>query len=92
MERLEQQVECSSCNWNKQCILPPSMTREEVEAKINEAKEPEDGSPPNAFKAMMLVSIFGTKDMEAHVCPVFADELRKSAEMSNEIKELMKSK
>jgi len=68
------------------------MTRTEVEAKINEAKEPVDGSPPNLFKAMMLISTFGTKDIEAPVCPVFADELRKSAEMSNEIKELMKSK
>ena len=45
--RVEQQVECAACPWDKLCIRPPSMTEAEVKEKI----ERERPSNPNNPKA-----------------------------------------
>ncbi len=96
MNQVEQQVECQTCQWNKACIDPPSMTKEEVEAKMAESKPSQDADKESGEKSIMgsLMSamFFGSKDRECHVCPVFAERLRSGPELSNQIKEIMKGR
>lgn len=93
MSTIEQQVNCSTCTWNKFCITPPVMTKAEVDATLkkdlDKAKDKEgDGGLLGAMLGGMLLA---GKDTECHVCPVFAAKLRETAELSTKIKELMKS-
>lgn len=92
---IEQQVNCSTCPWNKLCIQPPSMTRAEIDNKVNSSlgkmnsdKEDKEGG---AIGAMMTAVMLGGRDRECFACEVFVDKLRESPELSNKIKELMKS-
>lgn len=89
-----QQLSCNTCKWNQLCIYPPTMTTEEVKAKLEEEitnvrgkQEAEAG----AFGAMLSTMLYAGKDLECVVCPVFAAKLRESSDLSSKIKELMKS-
>ena len=65
---ITQQAECLACQWNKHCIEPPSMTTEEVKAKMEEAKDKvkNDEDVGSAMMGSMLDAVlFGGKDREA---------------------------
>ena len=47
IESVASQIECTSCPWNKNCIEPPPMTREEIEAKIKEPDKSENLDKPD---------------------------------------------
>ena len=91
--KVEQQIECTTCPWNKNCIEPPTMTEDEVKAKMEEAgpkqgMDREEGEK-SMMSGMLTAMFFGGKDTEAKVCPVFANALRKSPELSEKIKAIM---
>lgn len=93
MNKTEAQVQCVTCQWNKYCIEPPSMTKEEVEEKLNKSKEeviPEEGGTGKLLGGLMTTLFFSGKDLECKVCPVFAQQLRESPELSQKIKDIMK--
>lgn len=95
-QEVEQQIECVACPWNKQCIEPPMMTEEEVKAKMDEGKPEASMSQEEAEGKLMggIVSalFFVGKDTEARICKVFANALRKSPDISNQIKAIMQAK
>jgi len=89
---IEQQIECKTCQWNKLCIEPPTMTKEEVEEKT---KPPEltkdDKGEGKLMGSMMSALFFAGRDKECTACSVFIDKLRSEPELSTKIKELMQS-
>ena len=106
MTKTEQQVNCTTCTWNKQCIEPPTMTREEIEAKIDgekllpepdslasaeEREEWEKNSNKSLIGGLMSVMMFSGRDTECRVCPVLAEKLREGPAIPAIIKEYMKS-
>ena len=92
---MEQQIECSTCQWNQNCIEPPSMTEAEVKAKMDEAS-PSPDNPEGVEKSMvsglMSAMFFGGKDKETHVCLTFANALRSGPELTQQIKAIMQGK
>ena len=86
----EEQIDCATCQWNKNCIEPPTMTREEIEERVKESVD-EDGDK-GLMKGLLATMMFVGRDTQATICPIFANKLNESAELSNKIKELMKSK
>ncbi len=93
MSKVEQQIDCPTCPWNKNCIEPPTMTKEEVDAKVKEARPTPEMSGEQKegviLSGMLSVMFFGGKDTESQVCPIFANVLRDSPELSQKIKALM---
>lgn len=92
-QSVEQQVECATCTWDKFCIKPPNMTKDEVERNIKEAgdKGKEKGKPnEDIFGSLMGAMMFSGKDKECHACPTFINRLRQSPDLSNNIKRIMK--
>ena len=92
MNQIEQQVECTSCQWNKYCIEPPIMTKEEYEEMINKEKDKAkmDGES-GVYSSLLTALVFGGKDKTCNACPVFIDRLSQGPELSNKIKEIMRS-
>ncbi len=95
MQGIEQQVECATCTWNKLCVEPPTMTKEEVDAKCR----PPDLSEVEREKAestvmggLMNALFFSGKDRECPACPVFIERLRESPDLTTHIKDFMKRK
>lgn len=90
MSQVERQIECSTCPWNKNCIEPPSMTKEDVEKTVEEMEEKGGSKEGKLMSGLMSALVFVGKDKECHACPVFIEKLRQSPELSMKIKEIMK--
>jgi len=72
------------------------MTEEQVKAEIGIGKKPDSESKEEAeaslFKGMLSAVMYGGKDKEAPVCPIFASALRAGPELSQRIKDIMQGK
>lgn len=92
--KMEQQIECSTCQWNQNCIDPPSMTEAEVKAKIDETKPKEDGenTGDSMMSGLMTAMLFSGKERESRVCLTFANALRSGPELTQQIKAIMQGK
>ena len=97
MSGVEQQLSCRTCQWNKLCIEPPTMTAEEVYKKIHDEDPMQELKPDDDVKKvdgslmseMLNAMFYSGKDTECHVCPVFAAKLMESPELSNKIRQFM---
>ena len=77
---------CATCPWDRYCINPPSMTRDDVDKRMKEAQAKDevkaaagnDKSGGVPINTILNIVTFASKDMEAMVCPVFALRLRSS--------------
>ena len=79
---------CTTCPWDRTCISPPSMTKAEIDAEIAKASADDDkraaaarlaGEPaPMPTGSLMTALVYGAKDTQSQVCPVFALRLRSS--------------
>lgn len=79
---------CMTCPWDRFCITPPSMTSQDVQAKIAEASAADDakareaaamGNPAGMpIGSIMTALTLSGRDSMATVCPVFAARLRDS--------------
>lgn len=77
---------CMTCPWDRYCIKPPTMTSDEVQAKLDEAKErdraeaevaqAEGKSGTMPMSTIMSLAVVGGKDRTAEICPVLAMRLR----------------
>lgn len=77
---------CMTCPWDRFCITPPSMTRDDVDKQIEEAKAKDaeetakrqaEGKDAGLPMGMLLTTImFSGKETACQVCPVFALRLR----------------
>ena len=81
---------CSTCPWDRFCITPPSMTREDVDRQLEESKRSDEDAIAKSKaegKDAGLGGIMGTlltsmmvsgKDTQAQVCPVLVARMRGS--------------
>ena len=92
MNEVETLVTCKDCQWDKVCLSPPSLTKEEVDKRIEESTERGEskGKDTNMLGGLMAVMMLGGRDTDCKVCPIFANKLRSGPEMSAKIKEWMK--
>ena len=92
VEELEKQLPCRSCSWNKNCIDPPAMTKEEVDGKIKsmlDKKVEEESKGGGLVGGMLATLMLAGKDVECIGCPIFIIRLRQSPKLALEIRKLM---
>lgn len=89
---------CMTCPWDRYYIMPPSMTRADIDERMAEAQREDDErvSPTGektAFPVGQLLSamLFAGKDKAAEICPVFSLRLKSSGgrRIADEIKDGM---
>lgn len=89
---------CLTCPWDRYCITPPTMTHEDIDAKMKEAEakdnEHDRTSGGKGLPMGMLLSavVYAGKDLSAEICPVLALRLRSSdgRAVSDNLKVVMK--
>jgi hypothetical protein len=79
---------CATCPWDRTCLTPPTMTKQEIDAHIEKAsKEDEEraeqakalGQDPGLPTGMLMTTlVMAGRDSSATICPVFALRLRSS--------------
>ena len=91
-QQLENQVECTTCTWNKMCVNQPTMTKEQMEEKIKlPDKESGEGKEEKGiFGGLLNVMMFAGKDTECRCCPVFISRLSQGPELTQKIKDIMR--
>jgi hypothetical protein len=82
------QMLCATCPWDRFCITPPSMTRDEIDAEQEKARRKDEdaraekqakGEDPGMPMGMLMTAVMlGGKDTAATVCPVVAMRMRTS--------------
>lgn len=94
---------CATCPWDRNCVMPPTMTSADVEAKMAEATAQDEmaakkarlaGEKPSMPVALLTTALaFGGRDTSAQVCPVFALRLKSSGgrKIADSIRESMQS-
>ena len=80
---------CSTCPWDRYCIVPPEMTAEDVKRQIDDAiakdkeqaeeAKAEGKSPGMPIGGIVMALTLGGRDQQAKCCPVLAVRLRSSA-------------
>lgn len=79
---------CATCPWDRNCVMPPTMSSAEIEAQMEDAKRQDEqnaaaakaaGKDPGMPAGILLTALaYAGKDTSAQVCPVFALRLRSS--------------
>jgi len=71
-------VLCATCPWDRLCVQPPSMTRQEIDRQIDEAKQKDakEDSDKMPVGALLTAVMIGGRDTTGQMCPVFALRLR----------------
>lgn len=79
---------CATCPWDRNCVTPPSMTRADIDQRVQEASEKDQlnaeraraaGKDPGMPMGSLLTALmFAGRASSAEVCPVFALRLRSS--------------
>lgn len=79
---------CQTCPWDRFCITPPDLTREEVKQQMADAvqkdKQDADAARAEGKETTLPVGVLltaltvGGKDTSAQVCPVLVARLRSS--------------
>jgi hypothetical protein len=79
---------CMTCPWDRFCITPPTMTRDEIDQRMNAETEKDKKHAAEAeargekasmpVGSLLSVLVFAGKDTSAQVCPVLAMRLRTS--------------
>jgi hypothetical protein len=71
---------CQTCPWTRACVTLPEMTKADVDQHISEVTDHHvEKDPASALiRTIMGVAIFGGRQNDAKVCPVFALRLKSS--------------
>lgn len=89
-EALERGVEpamlCATCPWDRYCIQPPTITKDEIDKQMEEATRKDKETAERAriegkeagmpVGLLMAAMVYSGKDTSASICPVFAVRLR----------------
>lgn len=83
-------VQCKECPWYKSCATPMRVSAEDIR---NQLAASSAGNPPSDMGMQGLLSNMAAAAQNSMLegCPVFIDRLRKSPELANRIKELMRN-
>ena len=71
---------CATCPWDRLCVTPPTMTREEIDREMAHAKAEDATRDPHGrempVQMMVTALTYGGRDKMGVLCPVFALRLR----------------
>ena len=85
-------VLCATCPWDRLCITPPEMTKQQIDKHITEAGEKDKAEDKMPVGALLTTLMFAGRDKTAHVCPVFALRLRgpDGRQVADQVRALMR--
>lgn len=84
-------VQCKECPWYKSCATPMRVSAEDIRSQLASAAP--GTAPPSEMGMQSLLSNMAAAAQNSLLegCPVFIDRLRRSPELAQRIKELMRN-
>jgi len=84
-------VQCKECPWYKSCVMPMRISTEDIRRQLASAP-PGAVSPPDLGLQSLLSSMAtAAQNSLLEGCPVFIDRLRRSPELAQRIKDIMRN-
>jgi hypothetical protein len=84
----EPRLLCATCPWDRYCVTPPTITKADVDRKLEEARVQDEadrrrraaaGERPDLPVGSLLTALtFDGRHQQATICPVYALRLRSS--------------
>jgi hypothetical protein len=86
-------VQCKECPWYKSCVMPMRFTAEDIRRQLESSASGMTASPQPDFGMQSLLSSMATAAQNSLLegCPIFIDRLRRSPELAQHIKEMMRN-
>lgn len=83
-------VQCKSCPWYKNCVLPIRVTEEDLRRQM-ESSMPGASMPGAPYGMSQLLSSMATAAQNSLLegCPIFIDRLRSNPKLAKRIKQIM---
>jgi hypothetical protein len=83
-------VQCKSCPWYKNCVLPIRVTEEDLRRQM-ESSMPGASMPGTPYGISQLLSSMATAAQNSLLegCPVFIDRLRSNPNLAQRVKKIM---
>jgi hypothetical protein len=83
-------VQCKSCPWYKNCVLPIRVTEEDLRRQM-ESSMPGASMPGTPYGISQLLSSMATAAQNSLLegCPVFIDRLRSNPSLAQRVKKIM---
>ena len=82
-------VQCKECPWFKSCATPMRISAEDIRNQL--ASAPGTMSPDLGIQSLLSSMATAAQNSILEGCPVFIDRLRRSPELAQRIKEIMKN-
>lgn len=87
---------CQTCPWTRQCVEPPPMTQQDVEAGVDKMrKTAEEKGGQHSFAGVLIGALaYAGRDTNGPMCPVFVLRLRSSdgRDLADTIKATLQAK
>lgn len=82
-------IQCKTCPWYKQCVLPMRLSEEEIRKQIESALP--GATAPGQYGMQQLLSSLAAavENSLLEGCPIFINRLRASPKLAEQIKKLM---
>ena len=86
-------AQCKDCPWYKACVVPMRFTAEDIRRQLESSALGMNPSLQADLSMQNFLSSMATAAQNSLLegCPVFIDRLRKSPELAQRIKEMMKN-
>ncbi len=86
-------VQCKECPWYKSCVSPMKFTAEDIRRQLESAAPGMNAAQQVDLGMQNLLSSMATAAQNSMVegCPVFIERLRRSPELAQRIKEIMRN-
>ena len=86
-------AQCKECPWYKSCVVPMRFTAEDIRRQLESSAPGMDTSQQADLGMQSLLSSMASAAQNSllEACPVFIDRLRKSPELAQRIKEMMRN-
>ena len=86
-------AQCKECPWYKSCVAPMRFTVEDIRRQLESSAPGMNPSQQADLGMQSLLSSMATAAQNSLLegCPIFIDRLRKSPELAQRIKEMMRN-
>ncbi|MFW6125641.1 MAG: hypothetical protein ACOC58_00925 [Chloroflexota bacterium] len=89
-EEAEGLLQCKSCPWYKNCVMPMRVTEEDLRRQLETTMPGGSTSgPPYEISQFLATIASAAQNSLLEGCPVFIDRLRRNPKLAQEIKRLM---
>ncbi len=86
-------AQCKECPWYKSCVVPMRFTAEDIRRQLESSASGMNPSQQADLGMQSLLSgmAAAAQNSMLEACPVFIDRLRKSPDLAQRVKEMMRN-